>query len=161
MIGDKASPEYWAKNVGQDQDFIDEFNFVVNNNDVKEEDEEFTTDVFGDAYLNMELALPRADDIEPQFAHVTKRLKDAEGRPIGVANEGPKLDTCMYELEYHDGYKESLSSNMIAQTLFAQVDNEGNCHVLLDAIIDNRVDGSELNGDGEFITISSGTQRRR
>ena len=109
----------------------------------------------------MELALPRADDIEPQFAHVTKRLKDAEGRPIGVANEDPKLDTCMYELEYHDGYKESLSSNMIAQTLFAQVDNEGNCHVLLDAIIDNRVDGSELNGDGEFITISSGTQRRR
>ena len=77
----------------------------------------------------MELALPR-DEGESTFAHVTKRLKDANGFPIGTSHENPLLDTRFYEVEYADRHKASMSANSIAMNLFAQVDAEGNCHAL-------------------------------
>ena len=42
-----------------------------------------------------------------QFGNVTKQLLDAEGRPIGKANENPLLDMRQYEVEFRDGRSES------------------------------------------------------
>ena len=53
-------------------------------------------------------------------------MKDTHGLTIGTTNSNPILDTRMYEVEYQDGYKASLTANTIAQNLFAQVDEEGN-----------------------------------
>ena len=50
-----------------------------------------------DQFLNMELTLDQGGDI-PEFTRVKKILKDANGRPIGVANENPILDSRMYEV---------------------------------------------------------------
>ena len=63
----------------------------------------------------MELAVPRGDNPNPQYAKVTKRLRDADGIQIGMANENPILDSCMYEVEYQDGTKASLAANYIAE----------------------------------------------
>ena len=46
----------------------------------------------------MELTLYQGGD-RPEFARVNKILKDANGRPIGVANDNPMLDSQMYEVE--------------------------------------------------------------
>ena len=53
-------------------------------------------------------------------------LKDANGIPIGTASDNPILDTRLYEVEYVDGHKASLSANVIATNLFYQIDKEGN-----------------------------------
>ena len=45
----------------------------------------------------MELALDRHDN-GPEFARVNKRLKDKDGRAIGIAADNPILDTRMYEI---------------------------------------------------------------
>ena len=45
--------------------------------------------------------------------------------------------------------------------MFAQVDEEGNRHVLFDEIIEHRTDGSEIKLDEQYITSSNGTSRRR
>ena len=45
--------------------------------------------------------------------------------------------------------------------MFAQVDYEGNRHVLFDEIIDHRTDGSEIQPNDAFITSSNGGRRRR
>jgi hypothetical protein len=81
--------------VEEDPDFIDEFQNVISDPELPEEDENFTPDVFDDTYLNMEIALPHGggDPEDVQFAKVTKRLRDADGRPIGTANDNPLLDT--------------------------------------------------------------------
>ena len=50
----------------------------------------------------------------------------------------------MYEVEYQDGHKASLSANAIAQNMFAQVDEEGNRHIMFQQIVDYRVDGKEI-----------------
>ena len=108
-----------------DPNFMEEFQRVIDNEEVPEADAEFTPNVLDDTYMNMEVGVPRDDD-GPTFARVTKRLRDANRLPIGVANDNPILDTRMYEVEYPDGYKALLSANVISQNMFAQVDDEGN-----------------------------------
>ena len=44
--------------------------------------------MYDDTYLGMELAMPRYGD-GPEFARVTKRLKDANSFTIGTANSNP------------------------------------------------------------------------
>ena len=113
-VGDKPNPEDWADLIETDEDFRDEFFQIFNDKNIKEADE-YTPEVLEDTYLNMELALPR-DSEGPEFAKVTKRLRDANGIPIGTANDNLILDSRIYEVEYADGYKASLTANAIAQT---------------------------------------------
>ena len=131
-------------------EFNEEFNRLFSDPNGPEADR-YTPEVLEDTYLNMELALPKDGD-EPQFARVTKRLRDAHGLPIGMAHDNPLLDSRIYEVEYADGHKVSLSANTIATNMFAQVDDEGNSYVLLDALVDHRTDGTELLSEDAFIT---------
>ena len=139
----------WEYLEGDDEIFYEEFSRVITNGDVPEADEEFGPEEFN-SYVNMELALDSHTE-GPEFARVTKRLKDKEGRPIGIASDNPILDTRMYEVEYADGYKAAMTENNIASNLFAQVDQDGNRFVLFDEIIDPRKDGSEIKQNNAFI----------
>ena len=159
--GGKSQPYDWSDHpFDEDIDFVEEFHSVVSNSEIKEANEEFTPDTYDDRYLNMELAVPRGDNPNPQCARVTKWLRDADGVPIGTANENPILDSRMYEVEYQDGTKASLAANYIAENLFTQVDQEGNRHILLDELIDYRVNGCEVELQDAFITTGTGTRRR-
>jgi hypothetical protein len=110
-----------------------------------------------------EIAMARGASMEDpmQFGKVTKRMRDAEGRPIGTANENPLLDTREYAVEFRDGHSEALSANLIAQNLYSQIDEEGNVHVLLDEIIDHRRGDRAVDKDDAFITMKNGVKRRR
>jgi hypothetical protein len=88
-------------------------------------------------------------------------LKGKDGLPIGRANNNPILDTRMYEVEYPNGQKASLAANVIAENLFAQVNNEGNRHVLFGEIIDHQTDGTEVKQQDAFLTMRNGNQRQR
>ena len=70
----------------------------------------------------MEVALPR-DGEGPELACVVKLLRDKYGIPIVKANDNPILDLRVYEVEFLDGHKASLTANAIAENLFAQVEN--------------------------------------
>ena len=69
---------------------------------MKEDDDRFTPDSY-DNYINMELALDRGGE-QPEYARVKKRLKDNQGRPIGIASDNPILDTIMNEVKYQVKY---------------------------------------------------------
>ena len=158
-VGDKPNPEDWSELLDTDEDFRDEFERIFNDDTILEANDH-TPDILDDTYLNMELALSRDGD-GPEFAKVTKRLKDANGLPIGTANDNPILDSRVYEVEYLDGHKAALAANTIAVNIFAQVDEEGNRSVLLDSIADHRVDGNQLASDDAFVISSNGGRRRR
>ena len=64
----------------------------------------------------------------------------------------------MYEVEYQDGHTAALASNIVAENLFAQVDEEGNRSVLFDEIVDVRTDGTQVLQQDSFVITSSGTQ---
>jgi hypothetical protein len=70
----------------------------------------------------VELAIPRNGD-GSEYARVTKRLRDKDGLPIGIANDNPILDKRMYEVEYPDGHKASLAATAITENMFVQADD--------------------------------------
>ena len=147
----------------QDGNFAERFNAVVSDPEIPEVDEIFTPDTIGDEYVNKEVVLNRGanDECDFQFGKVTKRLRDAEGRPIGMANENPLLDTRQYAVEFKDGRSESLSANLIAQNLYSQIDTEGKRHVLLDDIVDHRRDRTAVDKSDAFVKRRNGVRRRR
>ena len=107
----------------------------------------------------MELAFDRGDD-GPSFAKVANRLKDTQGLPIGTSNDNPILDTWMYEVEYLDRFTTSMAANSIAENMFAQVDEEGNRHVLFDEIVEHWCDGNQVKMQDVFSTDTRGVNQR-
>ena len=161
LEGGKTQPYDWTDHpFEEDPDFIEEFHDVTSNNELKDADETFTSNVY-DTYLNMELAIPQGDSLDPRLARVTKRLKDANGLLIRLANENPILDTRMYEVEYLDGERMSLAANNIAENLFAQIDDDGNHQVLMDEIIGHRSNKHAVKQQDAFIVTKTGTKRRK
>ena len=158
--GDLPEPVKWADMLEDDEDFREEFYRIYQHKEIFEADDMFTPEIMDDTYMNMEVALPR-DTEGPDFARVTQRLKDANGLPIGTANEEPILDTIVYEVEYVDGHKASLTANAITQNMFAQVDDKGNRHVLFDKTINHRHTALALKHADIFIATSSGKRRLR
>ena len=106
------------------------------------------------------MAIPRYG-YNPNFAKVTKLLRDKDGLPIGRAHNNPIMYTIMYEVDYKDGHKASLAANAIAENIFAQFDGEGNGHVLFEYIVGHRYDGTEVREQEAFITMCTVTKRHR
>ena len=157
--GAKPNPASWAEIIGDDPDFEVEFEMIISDKDLPEADDSFTPDSY-DGYLQMELAFDRSEN-GPSFAKVTKRLRDAQGLPIGTANDNLILDNRMYEVEYLDGFTTIMAANSIAEKMFAQVDEEGNLHVLFDEIVEHRCDGNQVKMQDSFYTNTRGVKRRR
>jgi hypothetical protein len=109
----------------------------------------------------MELLMDRPG-ADPELARVTKRMKDKDGKPIGRANaKNPILDTRLYEVEYQDGYKAAMAANTIAENMFSQVDADGHCQVIFDAIIGHRIDGNKIKEENAFVVSKNGVKRRK
>ena len=160
----KEQPTDWrGYNLDFDEAYIEEFHRVVSDDTIPEADEQQQHEIaqHGDNYIGMEVALPSGSENGPQLARVKKRLRDEDGKPIGKPNSNPLLDTRMYEIEYLDGQRRAITANQIADNLFAQIDDEGNRHVLLDEIIDHRSDASAVTLDDAMFTDSRGRQHRR
>ena len=112
-----------------------------------------------DEYLGTQLLLPKGDDRVP--ARVTKRLRGEDGRPIGRAHSQPILDTREYEVVFADGHTEEYTANMIAENMFAQVDDEGRQMLLLKEICDFKKDGHAVPKEEAEILNSQGRKRYR
>ena len=73
-----------------------------------------------DKYLNAELIFNLGTNNE-LCGCVVKQLRELEGR----LNANPLFDTCKYKVEFTDGSWQKYQANLIAENMFAQVDDEG------------------------------------
>jgi hypothetical protein len=139
-----------------DPDYQEEFNRVLENKAI-EEDDDYTPDAH-DQYLDMEITLPRGTDGTAEYAKVIKRAKDIDGKPMGKAHDNPVMDTRQYEVEWHDGKREIIFANTIAENLYSQVDQEGNRHVIFNDIIAHRsADEAVKDEDSFFVSWKDGS----
>ena len=161
--GEKQLQDWDDYTDDHDDAFREEYNSAISDETIPEADTDFTPDVFDDTYLNKEIAIARGagDSEDVQYGRVIKRSRDAEGRPIGTANDNPLLDTREYSVEFLDGHDESISANLIAQHLYSQIDEEGKRHVLLDDIVDHRKGTQAIDKEDAFVTMSNGVKRRK
>lgn len=87
-----------------------------------------------DNYISAHVLLPKGDSFAK--GQVIARKRDANGSLKGKSNKNPILDTRVYEVQFVDGHTEEYAANVIAESVFAQVDDEGHQHLLLDEIIE-------------------------
>jgi hypothetical protein len=100
----KPNPEDWSECMEFDSEFEEELDKIISNPSVSEADKDFTQDVFNGTQLNVELDIPRDGD-GPEYARVTKRLRDKDRLPIETTNDDLILDKRIDEVEYLDGLK--------------------------------------------------------
>ena len=109
-----------------------------------EADEHYSLELF-DQYLTAQVLLDRGG--EGQLGVVKQRKKDSNGNPVGLSNRNPLLDTREYEVEFPDGTIDVLTANTIAESLYSQVDQEGNSFAVLSGLVDHRKDGTAVKLD--------------
>ena len=123
--------------------------------DLREADE-FTPEAM-DEYIAASVLLPRGEDVVR--AKVVGRKHGRDGNPVGVRHTNPVLDTREYQVEFPDGSTATYAANVIAENLYAQVDEEGRHFTILDEITDHVKDGSALSKDDGFIEDRHGRRR--
>ena len=87
----------------------------------------------GDLYIGAEILLPGGDQMARD--HVVARSRDASGNVMGKSHTNPILDTRMYQVEFTGGEVKELTDNVIAVSMYAQCNLEGNEYLLLDALV--------------------------
>ena len=122
------------------------------------EADKYTPEAY-DEYLTTEVLLPSMGTLTK--AKVTGRKRDVDGNPIGKRHSNPMLDTREYEVEFPDGATDVFTANIIAENLYAQVDDEGNSYSILSEIVDHKKDGSAVSKDDAFVATRAGIMRRR
>jgi hypothetical protein len=112
-----------------------------------------------DEYLTAQVILPQGDEMRK--ATVVSRKRDASGNPMGLANTNPILDTRVYTVEFPDGVAQEYSANVIAESIYSQVDNEGQEFLMLDEIVDHRSDDSAVRTENMWIQRGSNQRMRQ
>jgi hypothetical protein len=110
-----------------------------------------------DKYLNAELIFDMGTGAERR-GRVIKRAKGTTGQPIGRGHANPLFDTREYVVEFTDGSTENYFANVIAENMYAQIDDEGRQYQLLDEIADNRSDGTALRIEKGFTVSRNGNR---
>ena len=91
--------------------------------------------------------------------HVIDRVHDDAGNLVGKHHPNPLVNTSRYSVDYEDGSSDELASNVIAEAIFAKVNDEGREYLLLDSIIDHKRDDSVvLNESNGFDIKPNGTK---
>jgi hypothetical protein len=88
----------------------------------------------GDNYVNASLMLPRSNLLV--HGTVIGQKRDARGDPIGNANANPIMDSRVYCVEFDDGDVCELTANIIAKSMYASCDADGNEYILFDSFVD-------------------------
>ena len=146
----------------EDIAFKEEYEKVIDNKDIPEEDDIDNEIGEFDGFLNAEIGLKREGGEEVAHAKVIKRAKDKNGNPIGTKHESgnPLLDTRRYIVELYDGTREEISANILAENIMSQVDEEGHRQLYLDEICDHRKTSKAIpKSQATFIT-NRGLKRR-
>ena len=137
--GDVMTPEYelYEDNFEGAKDNIPDID------DVTPEDE--------DNYVGAEVNLPIGGMMKA--GKVKQHAQNASGEVTGVKNDNPILDRRIYEVEFSDGEVAEYSANQIAENMFAQCDPDGNQHLLMEAIVDHKSNGTAVQFADRFVTM--------
>lgn len=143
----------------EEQSFLDEFNRVIDDPELMHAQDDMNEE--HGHYTDMRITMKRSRDGKPLAARVKEQAKDDEGRPIGVPNNNPMLDSRQYVVEYIDGETEVVTANIIAENILSQVDDIGHGRRQLDDIIDYRTTDAAVPKHEGWLTTETGQKRRK
>jgi hypothetical protein len=112
-----------------------------------------------DQYVGATVTLPIGDKM--MSARVRGRKRSSDGSFAGRANPNPILDTRIYDVEFADGQMAELAANVIAQSMYAMCDAEGNQYLLLEGIVDHRKDDTAVERADMYVQRGSNRQLKK
>ena len=112
-----------------------------------------------DNYVNPSLMLPRGNVLTR--GTVIGRKCDARGDPIGNAKTNPILDSRMYRVEFEDGDVCELNANVIAKSMYASCNADGNEYILFDYFINHKSNRKAMTKDSQRIVHNGRNSLRR
>ena len=90
-----------------------------------------------DRYIGVKVLLPRSGKKHEATVISRKRTQDDKAL-IGLPNSNPLLDSRIYTVEFPDGGTGEYATNVIAESIYSNVDDEGFDLGLIDGIIAHR-----------------------
>jgi hypothetical protein len=87
-----------------------------------------------DEYIGAHIVVPGKNGEGEVLARVHSRKRDTNGNLIGERNTNPILDTRVFNLEYPDGHIEEYTTNIVAENLYSNVDENGYSTALFEAV---------------------------
>ena len=154
LLDEEAPPEGW----NLEPDELDDPHIPYEPEAEMPEADEYTEEAL-DKYLTARVLLPAGES--ELMGTVKTRKRDAHGHPVGVSHTNPILDTRQYDVEFDDGTIKEYSANVIAESIYARVDKEGNEYRLLEEIIEHRKDGHAVSHDDKYIVGKNGNKHLR
>ena len=118
-LGDKPLP--MAETFGDWNDAFE--NDETEGNDLRRSDADGYAPEAFDQYLTAEIVAIRGGDL--LCGTVKSRKLEFDGKPIGVSNLNPHLDTQEYLVCFEDDTKKTYTANLNAESLYSQIDDEG------------------------------------
>jgi hypothetical protein len=122
------------------------------------ESDEWTPETF-DKYLAAEALLTHGGELVQ--AKVTSQKRGADGTPAGVVHSNPILDTREYEVSFPNESTNCYVANMIAESLYSQVDTDGREFMLMKEIMDHQSDRSAVPVNDAYYEDPNGWTSRR
>jgi hypothetical protein len=93
---------------------------------------------------------------------VNSRKRDRDGVPTGKANANPLLDTREYLVCFEDGTEDTYTANLIAESLYSQIDDGGRRLQVMQEIVDHRKGKDALvDNDSAYYSTKSGRKPKR
>jgi hypothetical protein len=122
------------------------------------ESDDYTPKAY-DEYLTVEVLLPNGGDVTR--AKVIGRKWDADGNPAGRQHSNPILNTCEYKVQFPDGATNVFTVNIIAESMYSQINGDGHTFLLMSEITDHKTDGTAVSKDDGYEVMRNGQQRPR
>jgi len=90
---------------------------------------------------------------------VISQKRDARGSPIGNANTNanPIMDLRVYHVAFDDGDVCELTANIIAESMYASCDADGNEYILVDSFVDYKRNSKAVTKDNQRIVHNAAT----
>ena len=123
------------------------------------EADDYSPEAF-DEYLNAEIKATRGDVL--LRGTVVSRKRDRDGIPTGREHSNPLLDTREYLVCFEDGTSDIYTANLIAESLYSQVDDAGRRLQALQEIVEHQKSNSAITDDADaFYSTKSGRKPKR
>ena len=113
-----------------------------------------------DRFIVSEVLLPK-NGVEMSSARVFSRSKDKHGKVKGTYSKNPILHTKIYDIMFPDGATCQYAANIIAESMYSQVDSNGYHTLLLKEITNHKKSSAALNIDDKYITSKTGRKSLR
>jgi len=79
----------------------------------------------------------------------------------GVANNNSIFDARLYQVQFPAGHVEEFSANVIAQNIYSQLDSEGHCYLMLEAIVNYKKDENAIPMEERFVVANNSKFHKR